>query len=87
MSRALQTYNQFSQEDLLVRVESVDDQVHQLTDLGLKAESMKQFTHQSRFPSFPATIGLLTYPKVSACPDILLSILLFVWGRGGGIGS
>jgi hypothetical protein len=78
MSRALQTYNQFSQEDLLVRVKSVDDQVHQLTDLGLEAESMKQFTHQSCVPNFPATIGLLTHPKVSACPDILLSILLFV---------
>lgn len=32
-----QTHNQLSQEDLLVRVEGVDDQVHQLADLGLEA--------------------------------------------------
>lgn len=33
------TYDQLSQEDFLVRVEGVDDQVHQLADLGLEAVS------------------------------------------------
>jgi hypothetical protein len=32
-----ETHNQLSQKDLLVRVEGVDDQVHQLADLGLEA--------------------------------------------------
>lgn len=63
MSRSLRTYNQFSQEDLLVRVESVDDQVHQLTDLGLEAESMKQFTHQSRFRNILPQSQIADLPK------------------------
>ena len=37
--------NQFSKEDLFVWVESVDDQAHQLSDLGLECEGLDVFRH------------------------------------------
>jgi len=40
-TRRDETHDQLSQEDFLVRVKGVDDQVHQLADLGLEAVSRR----------------------------------------------
>ena len=37
--------NQFTKEDLFVWVESIDDQAHQLSDLGLESEGFNFFRH------------------------------------------
>jgi len=75
------TYNQLSQEDLLVRVKGVDDQVHQLADLGLEAVLLPP----NEMSNSSSSVSVLrrrhskkasnTYPKVSVCADILFYFL------------
>jgi hypothetical protein len=76
-------YNQLSQEDLLVRVKGVDDQVHQLTDLGLEAvllppnEASDSLSESVLLRKHSKKEAANTHPKVSVCADILFYFLFW----------